>query len=111
MEDCVFCRIARGQAPATILKKWSDALAFVPLNPVVEGHVLIIPLDHVADALEDPAITAATMKRVAEFANGQCNIITSVGKDATQSIFHLHVHIVPRKAGDGLLLPWSAPDK
>lgn len=107
MTECIFCKIVDGQAPATILKTWDDAMAIVPLRPVVEGHVLIIPKEHVADALENPVITAMTMQRAAEFATGPCNIITSVGKDATQSVFHLHLHIVPRHHGDGLLLPWS----
>ena len=106
--DCIFCKIISGQAQANILKSWNDAIAIVPLNPVVDGHVLIIPTKHVSDALENPTITAAAMKHASEFASGQCNIITSIGEDATQSVFHLHIHIVPRSKGDGLLLPWSS---
>jgi histidine triad (HIT) family protein len=108
---CIFCEIINGQSPAKILKIWDDAIAIVPLNPIVAGHVLIIPKKHVNNALDNPNITAITMLRAAEFASGQCNIITSVGKDATQSVFHLHVHIVPRHKNDGLLLPWSHQHK
>jgi histidine triad (HIT) family protein len=107
MNACIFCKIIAGEAPARILKTWEDAIAIAPLNPVVAGHVLIIPREHVADALENPLVTAAAMRRAAEFATGPCNLITSVGKEATQSVFHLHIHIVPRAPGDGLLLPWS----
>jgi histidine triad (HIT) family protein len=107
MDDCVFCKIIAGEAPAKILKTWEDAIAITPLNPVVLGHTLVIPVRHVADALEDPEVTASAMRRAAEFATGPCNLITSVGADATQSVFHLHIHIVPRARGDGLLLPWS----
>jgi histidine triad (HIT) family protein len=108
--DCIFCKIVWGQSPAKIVDSWYDAIAILPLNPVIDGHVLIVPKVHVKDALEDRFVTGATMNRAAQFAKiwySECNIITSVGKNATQSIFHLHVHIVPRTANDGLLLPWT----
>ena len=107
MNDCVFCSIIAGNAPANIVAEWDDAIAFVPLNPVADGHILVVPRTHVADVLENPEITAQTMKRASEFAKAPCNLITSVGVVATQSIFHLHIHIIPRVEGDGLLLPWS----
>jgi histidine triad (HIT) family protein len=109
MTDCVFCGIIAGGEPATILRDWPDALAFVPLNPVVDGHILVIPKVHVRDAVENQAITALTMGRAAEIAAdyGASNILTSVGAAATQSVFHLHIHIVPRRAGDELMLPWG----
>jgi histidine triad (HIT) family protein len=103
---CVFCAIVAGDAPATVVYRWPDALAIVPLGPVTRGHLLVIPTVHVPDALADPDVTAATMRAAAELATGPCNLITSVGREATQSVFHLHVHIVPRAAGDGLALPW-----
>lgn len=109
--DCVFCRIVSGQGPATILREWPDAVAIVPLNPVSSGHVLIIPRWHVEDVAYDPAVSGVTMRRAADFINeknvGDCNVITSRGASATQTVFHLHVHIVPRREGDGLRLPWS----
>lgn len=108
---CVFCKIVREESPCVLVKEWDDAMAIVPLNPVVEGHVLVIPKIHVCDALENPFVTAATMRRASELAFAPCNIITSVGAEATQSVFHLHVHIVPRTAGDGLPLPWSNQEK
>ena len=107
MQNCVFCLITKKESPANIVHEWDDCIAFVPINPVVDGHILVVPKQHVSDALENPAITGAVFIRASELANGQCNLITSVGKDATQSIFHLHIHIVPRKEGDNLQLPWS----
>ena len=107
MTDCVFCSILAGNAPATIVREWEDAIAIVPLNPVTEGHILVMPRTHVSDALENPEITAQTMKRASEIAKAPCNLITSVGAAATQTIFHLHIHVIPRVEGDGLSLPWS----
>lgn len=104
---CVFCRIVTREAPATIVCEWPDALAIVPLEPVVPGHLIVLPKVHVADAMEDPDITADTMRRAAQLHEWPANIITSAGPEATQTVFHLHIHVVPRRAGDGLSLPWT----
>jgi len=109
--DCVFCRIVRGDAPATFVGAWIDTLAIVPLNPVTEGHILVIPRAHVTDALAAPEVTARVTARAAHLARRPCNIITSCGAEATQTVFHLHVHIVPRREGDGLPLPWTPQRK
>lgn len=108
-QPCPFCEIVAGRAPATVVHEWSDVIAIVPLNPVVEGHTLVIPRAHVDDAATDPDITAATMLRGAELAaaSQSSNILTSIGKAATQSVFHLHIHVVPRAPGDQLMLPWG----
>lgn len=106
MNDCVFCDIAQGKSPATVVREWDDALAIAPRSPVVDGHVLVIPKRHVADAASDPETSAAAMRRAAEIVPWPANIITSLGAEATQSVFHLHLHIVPRAEGDGLALPW-----
>lgn len=105
--DCVFCKIASGEAPAQVVYLWHDAIAIRPLNPVCRDHVLVIPRRHVADALEDVTVTGLAFTRAAQIAPYPCNLITSVGTEATQTVMHLHVHIVPRAAGDGLLLPWN----
>src|SRR5690606_25182872 len=102
--DCVFCQIVAGEAPATVIREWPDAIAIVPLRPVAPGHVLVIPRTHVADATVDPDVTAVTMRRAAELAVPPCNLITSAGRPATQTVFHLHIHVVPRRVGDGLAL-------
>lgn len=105
--DCPFCQIVCGTAPAEIVQRWDDALAIVPLDPVTPGHVLIIPNRHVSDALEDPDVAAAMMRHASALSGSQCNIITSAGPYATQTVFHLHLHVVPRRRGDGLRLPWT----
>lgn len=111
--DCVFCRIVDGEAPATVVAEWSEAIAIVPINPVTDGHVLVLPFAHVADATTSPHVTAAVMRRAAEYAERHqaVNLITSRGRDATQTVFHLHVHVVPRRAGDGLALPWTGQNR
>jgi histidine triad (HIT) family protein len=105
----VFCQIVAGTEPARILWQWDDAIAFTPLNPVTPGHTLVIPRVHVRDATENLMITAATMVHAAALAIGYeaANILTSIGTAATQSVFHLHVHMVPRTLGDQLMLPWG----
>jgi histidine triad (HIT) family protein len=110
MRDCVFCKIINGIAPAKVVAKFRLALAFQPLNPVIEGHILVVPKRHVTDFAEDPKITARTMSyasRLAYWIGGDFNLITSKGAAATQTVNHLHVHLVPRTPGDGLTLPWT----
>lgn len=106
-DGCAFCAIVRGEAPAELVWSWRDEIAIVPLNPVVPGHVIVLPKQHVQDALVDPFVTASVVARAAEIAHRPANIVTSAGGAATQTVFHLHVHIVPRRDGDGLKLPWS----
>ena len=82
-----------------------------PLEPVVPGHLLVVPAQHVEDATENPLVTgiaAGVAARVA-MRYPSANILTSIGEPATQSVFHLHWHVVPRRDGDGLLLPWVKP--
>ncbi|WP_078890892.1 HIT family protein [Streptomyces sp. NRRL B-1381] len=106
---CVFCRIVAGHAPADVVREWGDVIAIRPLNPVTPGHVLVIPHTHVADVGELPGVSARTMACAAELAAGlpAVNVITSKGAAATQTVAHLHLHIVPRTAGDALPLPWT----
>lgn len=110
MSDCVFCEIVAGDAPARIVEDWLHTIVFHPLDPVTEGHLLVIPKRHVEDFTTDPITSAVTMLRAAEYAHeagGEYNLITSKGANASQSVFHLHVHLVPRRAGDQLMLPWG----
>jgi len=110
-EPCPFCEIVAGRAPATIVGEWPVALAILPLNPVVEHHTLIIPKVHVSSALEaGTGLLGAVVECAGELALSMmqsCNLITSSGAAATQTVRHLHVHYVPRKYGDGLPLPWT----
>ncbi|MGI5408690.1 HIT family protein [Streptomyces chartreusis] len=110
-EPCPFCEINLGRAPATFVHEWSDTIAIVPLNPVVDGHTLVIPKQHVRDFASDPVVAGATMQRAAQlmrWTDRPMNLITSRGREATQSVFHLHLHLVPRAEDDGLALPWHS---
>lgn len=106
---CVFCRIIAGYDPAEIVMAWPAAIAIVPLDPVVDGHIIVMPRAHVEDLTTNPTLTGVVMRHAAQLAIPPCNIITSAGAEATQTIGHLHVHLVPRRAGDGLALPWTGP--
>lgn len=113
MSDCVFCKITRFEEPAQIVRRGTHSLTIVPLDPVVEGHVITIPYAHVTGFDFDPRISMLTMADVATYAkthfvggSGDYNIIVNNGPTATQSVYHLHVHLVPREHGDGLALPW-----
>ncbi|MCX5097695.1 HIT domain-containing protein [Streptomyces sp. NBC_00365] len=113
--DCPFCAIIHDGAPATIAREWTDALAIVPRRGgCTEGHLLVLPKAHVADFTTDPVVSATVQLRAAELAQGlggQWNYVTSCGPDATQTVFHLHGHLVPRTAGDTLALPWTRPTR
>jgi histidine triad (HIT) family protein len=111
MSECVFCeRIEKGEYD------YGDyySVAFRPLKPVTENHWLVVPMLHVADAMTAPQVTGSTFQFASVLAHelklGSCNLITSAGIPATQSIFHFHVHVVPRQAEDGLKLPWTGQE-
>lgn len=109
-DTCAFCEIVAGRAPAEVVSRWPNGtIAFRPLNPVTEHHYLVVPPVHVVSAADDPAIAADTMRCAAEFAGfyQAANIITSIGEAATQSVFHLHIHVIQRRAGDQLMVPWG----
>lgn len=105
--DCVFCDPTR---IASVVAIMDDMMVFEPVSPVAAGHLLVAPRDHVPDFTTSPYITAAVMQvaaKVAALKGGDFNLITSAGLSATQSVRHLHIHLVPRVQGDGLKLPWS----
>lgn len=112
---CIFCEIIAGRAPAKFLADGISSVMIEPLGPVVSGHLLVMPKTHVKDAYEEPYVTAKTMNDAASWARIfadrdpryiSANLITSIGRPATQSVFHLHIHVVPRAVNDGLALPW-----
>lgn len=112
VSECVFCEIVVGAAPATIVREWDDAIAFVPLGPCTDGHTLVIPTRHIAKASDDPLVAGTVVARAAELADdlgpGDFNLAVNNGPDAGQTVQHLHWHIVPRRPGDRLLMPWDA---
>jgi histidine triad (HIT) family protein len=106
---CVFCLIAVGDADATMVEEGEHHVAFIPIGPHVPGHVLFVPRNHLPDATTNPEAAALIFEEAARYVRDlgvQANIITSVGPRATQSVPHLHVHVVPRWPGDGLDTRW-----
>jgi histidine triad (HIT) family protein len=114
--DCLFCKIAAGELPATVIAQRDRALAFMDINPATRGHALVIPRAHSSDVHEIEAEDlAACMSLAAEVAGlardrlgaDGVNLINSSGAAAWQTVFHFHLHVIPRYAGDPLRLPWS----
>ena len=114
--DCIFCKIIRGEIPCFKVYEDDDVLAFMDVNPVAEGHVLVIPKHHSRDILETPpewvGKTFAGAGRVARavqksLAPDGINIVQANGPGAKQSVFHLHVHVIPRAMDDGLTMNWE----
>jgi histidine triad (HIT) family protein len=105
-DGCPFC-----DWDGPVLFEWGSAFVIEPLNPVVPGHALAIPRRHVPSADPLPFVTGPTFATAVMYARhaglASYNLISSVGAPATQTVFHLHVHVVPRREGDGLTLPWS----
>jgi histidine triad (HIT) family protein len=113
MTACPFCaRIEAGEYDRIRygLPGGLRIVSFEPLNPVTPGHLLVVPGVHVEHAGVAPEVTAGTMHFAAELAHlfESANLITSIGTPATQTVRHLHIHVVPRREGDGLALPWTA---
>jgi histidine triad (HIT) family protein len=113
--DCLFCKIAAGEITATRVREDERTIAFMDINPATRGHLLVIPREHSADLLEIGAddltacLTAAQelAARVKERLRADgVNLLNSCGRDAWQTVFHFHVHVIPRYAGDPLRLPW-----
>lgn len=113
MSGCVFCDIIEGKAPATVVAETYNTITIVPLNPVTGGHVLVIPRAHGAYLWELPVWNGGVLFDIGQQAKQAypCNIIQSNGAEATQTVLHVHFHIVPRREGDGLMLPWSDPQE
>ncbi|MFT3875111.1 MAG: HIT domain-containing protein [Propioniciclava sp.] len=121
MSDCIFCRIVAGEIPSKRVYADDAAVAFLDLAPFKAGHTLVVPRTHVSDALADagvlasiaPAVVATGRLLTEKLGASGMNVLSNVGADAGQSVFHLHVHLVPRYADDpgmGALLTPAASD-
>ena len=108
--SCVFCEIVAGNAPAVRVYEDDDYLGFLDIRPFTRGHTLVIPKRHSVDLTDTPAPLLAGMlavgQRIAQAtrasglgATGN-NIAINDGKSAFQSVFHIHLHVVPRRDGD-----------
>jgi len=110
--SCVFCRIARKQASASMIYEDETALAFLDTRPLNEGHTLVIPKEHYATIFEAPEELVVHLHRIVKRvalavkevtkADG-ISIIQQNGKAANQEVFHLHVHVIPRFEGQKLM--------
>ena len=107
--SCAFCAIVRGDAPASVVAREGRFCAFLDTRPVFKGHVLVAPADHVPDLLALPDADLAPLfslsRRIAaavEAGLGAQGAFVGVNNKVSQSVPHLHVHVVPRTKGDGL---------
>jgi histidine triad (HIT) family protein len=110
--SCVFCAIVAGDSPAVSIYEDDDYLAILDVRPIVRGHTLVIPKKHTADLTDTPPETVAEMvrigqrigqaARVSELQADGNNVVINDGKAAFQSVFHIHLHVAPRKSGDKL---------
>jgi histidine triad (HIT) family protein len=112
---CIFCKILAGEIPATIVGEDERTVTFMDINPATRGHMLVIPRTHTADLLsvdaEDLRAVAIASQRQAVRAKellraDGVNLVNSCGAVAWQTVFHFHVHVIPRYAEDPLRLPW-----
>jgi len=114
---CIFCKIASGEIPSLRVLETPEAVAFLDIGPLTPGHLLLIPKKHYESVLEAPpeemARLAALLPRLAAALKGctgaeGLNILHNAGASAGQAVFHLHIHLIPRRDGDGLGYRWNA---
>jgi histidine triad (HIT) family protein len=113
--DCIFCKIVAGDLPATVVAEGERTIAFMDIRPASRGHALVIPRAHCTDVhdidLEDLQAVAVMAQDLAGRmrdvlgADG-VNLLNSSGAAAWQTVFHFHMHVIPRYEGDPLRLPW-----
>jgi histidine triad (HIT) family protein len=114
-QDCIFCKIVAGELPATIVDEDERTIAFMDINPGTRGHALVVPRVHAHDLLSiepsELAAVANAAQRLAIRAKERLradgvNVINSCGAAAWQTVFHFHLHVIPRYEGDPMRLPW-----
>ncbi|HEV2982269.1 MAG TPA: HIT family protein [Solirubrobacteraceae bacterium] len=113
--DCIFCKIVAGELPARIVDEDERTVAFMDIAPATRGHALVVPRSHSPDLLsigvEDLQAVSVASQRLArqmkERLNADgVNLVNSCGAAAWQTVFHFHIHVIPRYVGDPLRLPW-----
>lgn len=116
MENCIFCKVVRGEAKSWKVYEDEYTYAFLDINPVNEYHTLVVPKNHVENifdaSADDLKHIMKTIKRIVDFYHEKLGIenvqiINSSGAEAQQDVFHLHFHIVPRQTGDGQDVHWT----
>jgi histidine triad (HIT) family protein len=115
MDDCIFCGIVAGRIPARIVAEDERTITFLDIHPATRGHCLVIPRAHSDDLLSIPPDELAACVRAAqrvarraidELQAAGVNLINSSRPAAWQTVFHFHIHVIPRYDGDPLVLPW-----
>ncbi len=113
--DCIFCKIVAGELPATKVDEDERTVSFMDIAPATRGHALVIPRTHATDLLsidaEDLAACSAAAQRLATRAIERLgadgvNLLNACGAPAWQTVFHFHLHVIPRYHDDPLRLPW-----
>jgi histidine triad (HIT) family protein len=113
--DCIFCKIVAGELPAQIVDQDERTLSFMDISPATRGHALVIPREHSTDLLDvgpdDLGATIAAAQRLAgrmvqNLGAEGVNLLNSCRAPAWQTVFHFHVHVIPRYSDDPLKLPW-----
>ena len=111
MDNCIFCKIVKGEIPCDKVYENDSTLAFLDINPVYPGHTLIVPKKHYSSLIEiSEKDLGEVMKTVKQITPGilkstnvkAFNLFQNNGKEAGQDVFHVHFHLIPRKEGDGL---------
>ena len=114
--DCIFCKILAGELPSQIIDEDDKTVAFMDISPATRGHALVIPRRHTRDLLEigeeDLQATIVAAQRLARRVKERLeadgvNLINSCGSAAWQTVFHFHIHVIPRYDDDPLRLPWK----
>lgn len=115
-EQCIFCKIIAGEIPSATVYEDDDFKAILDVNPAARGHVIIVPKKHAANVFEmedgDAAKVFPVAKKVAAalkktYGCDGVNILQNNGEAAGQTVFHLHVHVIPRYYGDGVNIMWK----
>ena len=115
-DDCIFCKIAAGEIPSRKIYEDSDLIAIMDLNPTSKGHSLIIPKEHCTNIYDiDEDIAAKVMKTAKKLATKMTvalncdgfNLLQNNGETAGQTMFHFHMHLIPRYEGDQVGLTWK----
>ncbi|HEX8713991.1 MAG TPA: HIT family protein [Solirubrobacteraceae bacterium] len=113
--DCIFCKVVAGELPSTIVDEDERTISFMDIAPATRGHALVIPREHSTDVLdvapEDLAAGGRAAQRLAarqkqRLGADGVNLLNSCGAVAFQSVFHFHMHVIPRYEGDSVRLPW-----
>ena len=113
--DCLFCGIVAGDVPAQIVDSDDHTVAFMDINPATPGHALVVPRAHSRDLMdvsdEDLERTTVAARRLAKrmrraLEPAGFNVLNSCGRAAWQTIYHFHLHVIPRYEDDPLKLPW-----